>query len=98
MSLFTRTATLQARVCPEIKFASEDVLRRIGLNLTEAMELFLRRVIIDQKLPFEVAALDHATLTALTTAWQEQAREAKEVVINSEPRRASNKRSDVKRE
>jgi addiction module RelB/DinJ family antitoxin len=70
MSLITRTAFLQARVCPEIKFASEHVLRRIGLNLTEAMELFLRRIIIDQRLPFDVVALDEATLARVTQAWQ----------------------------
>lgn len=38
------------RVAPEIKLASEHVLRRIGLNLTEATELFLRRMIIDQRI------------------------------------------------
>jgi len=68
MSLFTRTALLQARVCPEIKYASEDVLRRIGLNLTEAMELFLRRVIIDQKLPFDVVAMDSAIFENVMSA------------------------------
>ena len=49
-----RSAILQARVRPEIKFAGE-LLRSIGLTMTEAMELFLRRLIVDQKLPFEVA-------------------------------------------
>ncbi len=63
-----RTAMLQARVTPEVKQAGEFVLRRIGLNLTEAMELFLRRVIVDQKLPFEVVALDDAVLAAVTKA------------------------------
>jgi addiction module RelB/DinJ family antitoxin len=57
MSLIVRTANIQARVVPAIKEASERVLWRIGLNMSEAMELFLRRVIIDEKLPFEVAAL-----------------------------------------
>jgi addiction module RelB/DinJ family antitoxin len=57
MSLIVRTANIQARVVPAIKEASERVLWRIGLNMSEAMELFLRRVIIDEKLPFEVVAL-----------------------------------------
>jgi hypothetical protein len=37
------------------------------------IELFLRRVIIDQKLPFEIAALDEASLIAVTKAWEPQA-------------------------
>jgi addiction module RelB/DinJ family antitoxin len=75
MSLLLRTETLRARVYPQIKYASEDVLHRIGLNLSGAIELFLRRVIIDQKLPFEVEALDDATLTAVTQAWEKHARQ-----------------------
>ena len=61
-----RSAMLQARVTPEVKQASEYILRQIGLNMTEAMELFLRRVIVDRKLPFEVIALDDATLASAT--------------------------------
>ncbi|AGK56950.1 hypothetical protein HYPDE_26338 [Hyphomicrobium denitrificans 1NES1] len=34
----------------------------IGLNMSEAMELFLRRVIIDERIPFEIIALDAAHL------------------------------------
>jgi addiction module RelB/DinJ family antitoxin len=58
MSLVPRSATIQARVFPSVKEASERVLWRIGLNMSEAMELFLRRVIVDERIPFEVVALD----------------------------------------
>jgi addiction module RelB/DinJ family antitoxin len=74
MSRIVRSAMLQMRVAPEIKFASEHVLRRIGLNLTEATELFLRRMIIDQRIPFEVVALDNATLTRLVLDWEDESR------------------------
>ena len=59
---------IQARVFPPIKEASERVLWRIGLNMSEAMELFLRRVIVDEKLPFEVVALEEATLDNVISA------------------------------
>jgi addiction module RelB/DinJ family antitoxin len=65
MSRIIRSAMLQMRVSPEIKLASEHVLRRIGLNLTDATELFLRRMIIDQRIPFEVVAFDNATFARL---------------------------------
>ena len=74
MSRIIRSAMLQMRVAPEIKLASEHVLRRIGLNLTEATELFLRRMIIEQRIPFEVAALDNVTFTNLLIDWEEQQR------------------------
>jgi addiction module RelB/DinJ family antitoxin len=65
MELMTRTATLQMRVTPGVKYASEKIFHRIGLSMTAAMELFLRRVIVDEKLPFEVVALDSATLARI---------------------------------
>ena len=77
MSRIVRSAMLQMRVSPEIKLASEHVLRRIGLNLTEATELFLRRMIIDQRIPFEVIAIDNVTFTKLLADWNEETRTAK---------------------
>lgn len=58
MSLIARTAVIQARVFPGVKEASERILWRIGLNMSEAMELFLRRLIVDERIPFEIIALD----------------------------------------
>ena len=83
-----RTAMLQARVTPEIKQASEYVLRRIGLNMTEAMELFLRRLIVDQRIPFEVIALDDAVLANVTRACEAELR-SKEISVSMDPPRRS---------
>jgi addiction module RelB/DinJ family antitoxin len=58
MTLITRSVTIQVRVVPLIKQASELVLSRIWLNMSEAVELFLRRVIVDERIPFEVVALE----------------------------------------
>jgi len=55
---------------PEIKYAGEQVLRNIGLTMTQAMELFLRRTILDQRLPFEVVALNDELLTEMIAAWE----------------------------
>ncbi len=74
MARIIRSAMLQMRVSPEIKLASEHVLRRMGLNITEATELFLRRMIIDQRLPFEVVAFDNATYTELLLDWEDESR------------------------
>ena len=97
MSNIIRSAMLQMRVTPEVKLASEHVLRRIGLNLTEATELFLRRMIIEQRIPFDVAAFDNATFTQLLLDWEEESR----VIERQQGRimpRASRKPSRPRRE
>lgn len=58
MTRIIRTATIQARVLPLVKVASERILWNIGLNMSEAVELFLRRIIVDRRIPFDVVALD----------------------------------------
>jgi addiction module RelB/DinJ family antitoxin len=97
MSRIVRSAMLQMRVAPEIKLASEHVLRRIGLNLTEATELFLRRMIIDQRIPFDVVAFDNATFTQLVLDWQEQSRSI-EMKQNRSTRKLGHPRTRAKRE
>lgn len=72
MARIVRSAMLQTRVTPAIKHASEHVLHRLGLNMTEAIELFLRRMVIDQRLPFEVIAFDNTTYTQLLLDWEEE--------------------------
>jgi DNA-damage-inducible protein J len=69
MRALTRSAMVQARVYPPIKLAAERVLSRIGMTMSEAMELFLRRLIVEERLPFEVIALEDATLEIITSEW-----------------------------
>jgi DNA-damage-inducible protein J len=61
MHKVTRSAMLQTRVTPGVKRAALEVLNRLGLTMTEAVEIFLRRLIVDQRLPFEVVAFDEET-------------------------------------
>jgi addiction module RelB/DinJ family antitoxin len=63
------------RVTPAIKYASEQVLHRIGMSMTKAMELFLTRLILDQRIPFDIVAIDAATYTKLLLDWEQASRE-----------------------
>jgi addiction module RelB/DinJ family antitoxin len=74
MARVIRSAMLSMRVRPEIRLASENVLERLGLNMTEAMEMFLCRMVVDQRIPFEVVAIDPAKFTELVLDWQEESR------------------------
>jgi addiction module RelB/DinJ family antitoxin len=94
MSLVTRTAIIQARVSPEIKYAGEKVLRKLGLNLTEVMEMFIRRMIADQALPFEVIALDDALLEKIAQEYEHQLN----AMTNLKSRNTRRQKSRSKRE
>jgi DNA-damage-inducible protein J len=74
MANLLRTATIQARVVPLIKHASELVLFRIGLNMSEAVELFLHRVVIDERIPFPVEAITAESLRAIAEALERAGR------------------------
>lgn len=69
MSRVIRSAMLQMRVTPGVKHAAEEILHRLGLNMTEAVEMFLRRTIVDQRIPFEIVALDEATYKQIVEDW-----------------------------
>jgi DNA-damage-inducible protein J len=49
-----KTATIHARTEPELKMKAEAILKKLGMNYTEAINLFLRQVTLRKGLPFDV--------------------------------------------
>ena len=49
-----KTATVVARVEPEIKEQAENVLEQLGIPLSNAVSLFLRQIVLHNGIPFEV--------------------------------------------
>jgi addiction module RelB/DinJ family antitoxin len=100
MSLITRSATIQVRVMPLVKRASEEVLSRIGLNMSEAVELFLRRVIVDERIPFDLIALGTAQIgiSAEGSPTGERAQLGKEVGLETRSSRSASKTRAAKKE
>ena len=49
-----RTANVFARVDPEIKEQAEVILNSLGLPMSNAVSMFLRQVVIQRGLPFDV--------------------------------------------
>ena len=49
-----KTATIRARLEPELKQSAEGIFRRLGLNATQAITLFYRQVELHDGLPFEI--------------------------------------------
>lgn len=50
----SRSANIVTRVDPEVKKQAEDILNKLGLSMSSAMDIFLRQIIIRNGLPFEV--------------------------------------------
>lgn len=55
---------LDIRIDDELKERAEDVLDELGYTLTTAVDLFLRAVVRDRRLPFEVQ-WDHPNATTI---------------------------------
>jgi DNA-damage-inducible protein J len=53
-----KTETVRARIDPELKRETDEVLRELGLSTTEAIRLFLNQVRIRRGLPFTLTLPD----------------------------------------
>lgn len=58
----SKTATIRARIQPDLKDKAEYVFRRLGLSTTQAITLFYKQVELRGGLPFEVAIPNKTTL------------------------------------
>lgn len=57
----SKTATIRARIQPELKDKAEYIFRRLGLSTTQAITLFYKQVELRGGLPFEVAIPNKTT-------------------------------------
>lgn len=49
-----KTDILHIRVEPNVKERAEETLRDLGLSITEAINVFLNQVILNDGIPFEI--------------------------------------------
>lgn len=59
----SKTTSIYARVEPEIKEQAEVVLGQLGISMSNAVNIFLRQVILQNGLPFEVKINQKGPLT-----------------------------------
>jgi DNA-damage-inducible protein J len=62
------TSMVHIRVDDEIKAQATETLAAMGLSVSDAVRLFLRRVIADQALPFEIKVPNAKTRAAMAEA------------------------------
>jgi len=56
-----KTATVHARIEPELKEQAEQIFHRLGLNATQAINLFYRQVELRNGLPFALVIPNDTT-------------------------------------
>ncbi len=49
-----RTSSIYARVEPELKDQAESVLNQLGIPMSNAVSMFLKQIVIQQGIPFEM--------------------------------------------
>ena len=64
----TATTMVHIRVDETLKTQATDTLAAMGLSLSDAVRVFLTRVVAEQGLPFELKAPNAATRAALAEA------------------------------
>jgi len=60
-----KMATITARVDENVKKEAETLFKKIGLNMSTAMNLFLKKCILEQGIPFELKVPNKETLKAM---------------------------------
>ena len=63
-----KTTDVRSRIEPDLKDRAAEVLAQCGLNLSDAIRLFLRQVVAQQGLPFEVRTPNAVTVAAMKKA------------------------------
>ena len=51
----TTTVSLSVRTDPTLKKQAEKFLDDVGLNMSTAINLYLRKIVLEQRIPFEIS-------------------------------------------
>lgn len=55
----SKTSNVFARVEPELKAQAEQVLERLGISMSNAVGMFLRQVVMQRGIPFDLKVPPH---------------------------------------
>ncbi len=61
----SKTAMIRARTEPELKEKAENIFNELGLNQTDAINLFYRQVVLQHGLPFLIKVPNATTRAAI---------------------------------
>jgi len=72
-----RTATIQARIDPEVKTKAQKIFNTLNISMSEAISMYLTQVTLHKGIPFDVKIPNE--LTAATLRKSEEGKELNEV-------------------
>ena len=61
--IMAKTDTLHIRIEPSVKEKAEETLSELGLSISDAINVFLRQVIINDGIPFEIRKANYNRIT-----------------------------------
>lgn len=61
-------ATISVRIDDDLKKETEEICNELGLNMTTAVTIFLKKLCREQRIPFEVSMYNKNTTQALENA------------------------------
>ena len=64
----TATVNVTMRMEKELKEEAEALFADMGLSLNAACRMFLKRAVLEQRIPFDVRRVDRKTLQAISDA------------------------------
>ena len=77
-----KTANVFARVEPEIKEQAELVLEKLGIPMSNAVSMFLRQVVLQKGIPFEIKLPDNELVSFGGLSKEEFDREIEKAIMS----------------
>jgi DNA-damage-inducible protein J len=63
-----KTAMTHARLTPEVKRQAELILKKLGISISAAQEVFYRQIIASKGIPFDLRIPNDKTIQAMDEA------------------------------
>lgn len=60
-----RTATIQARIDPEIKEKAQEIFNKLHISMSEAISMYLTQVTLQKGIPFDIKIPNELTVDAI---------------------------------
>ena len=61
----SKTATIHARIDPELKEKAQKIFDALNISMSEAISLYLTQVTLHRGIPFEIMIPNEVTLTTM---------------------------------
>lgn len=68
----SKTTFVRARIEPSLKEETENILKELGLSVSEAITLFYKQITFNKGLPFEVKLPNATTIAAMKDALEDK--------------------------